>query len=99
MEPTVFVLLTLFGLLFGALACKFIRNLTSFFYANSAMRASRVQRHMLLLREYPCVLLTVCPKFFTDYLYSKTLEMQAAGKFKMNKKQKRKDKSPGTIFD
>ena len=34
-----------------------------------------------------------------DYLYSKTVQMEAAGKFKKTKKQKKKDKSPGTIFD
>ena len=34
-----------------------------------------------------------------DYMYSKTAQMQAAGKFKKTKKQIKKDKSPGTIFD
>lgn len=99
MEPTVFVLLTLFSLLFGALACKLLLDLPALFYFNPTIRAPRVQKHLLLLSEYPRMMLTVCPKIFTDYLYSKTSEMQAAGKFKMNKKQKRKDKSPGTIFD
>ena len=33
------------------------------------------------------------------YLYSKTAEMAKQGHFKMSKKQKRKDKTPGTIFD
>ena len=98
MEPTVFVLLTLFGLLFGALACKFILNSPPVFYGNPAIRASRVQRHLLCSVNTP-VILIVSQNFFIDYLYTKTLEMQAAGKFKMNKKQKRKDKSPGTIFD
>jgi len=33
------------------------------------------------------------------YLYVKTRQMAAEGKLKISKKQKRKDKSPGTIFD
>ena len=33
------------------------------------------------------------------YMYTKTAEMKASGHFKMNKKQKKKDKTPGTIFD
>ena len=36
---------------------------------------------------------------YIDYLYMRTVQMQAEGKFKMTKKQKRKDKTPGTIFD
>ena len=33
------------------------------------------------------------------YMYMRTVQMQAEGKFKMSKKQKKKDKTPGTIFD
>lgn len=29
----------------------------------------------------------------------RTVQMQNEGKFKMSKKQKKKDKTPGTIFD
>ena len=37
--------------------------------------------------------------FAIVYMYTKTAEMKASGHFKMNKKQKKKDKTPGTIFD
>ena len=33
------------------------------------------------------------------YLYTKTLEMEKAGRLKKTKKQMKKDKSPGTIFE
>ena len=87
MEPTQLILLSIFGFLAFYFMCK---------YGSPKVVMRSAGKKNLTFYDVDAYRVLM---FCIDYLYSKTIEAEQSGKFKMSKKQKRKDKSPGTIFD